>query len=122
MLGNKHLYGVKMIFNMEKLDKFPCTGCGCCCKRIDELLIIINKLESPAKEIMHFPYKHENGRCEKLGKNNECTIYENRPIVCSFEKFIDAFNLNKDKIFGMSIKSCNKMMDEDNICNKFRIK
>ena len=122
MLENKHLYGVKTIFNMEKLDKFPCSGCGCCCKRIDELLVNTDKLESPMKEILHFPYNHENGRCEKLGENNECTVYENRPVVCNFEKFISAFALNKQEIFEISIKSCNKIMDEDNIAKKFRIK
>lgn len=122
MLGNKHLYGVKTIFNMEKLDKFPCSGCGCCCKRIDKLLVNIDNLESPNKEILHFPYKHENGRCEKLGKNNECIIYENRPLVCNFEKFISAFDLNKEEVFEISMKSCNEMMEEDDIPKEFKIK
>lgn len=144
MSGNRHLYGVKMIYNMKKSktlleiidlsdqenilqnmewsDKFPCTGCGSCCKRIDKLLPNIEKLDDNLKQILNFPYTHINGRCEKLGNDNKCTIYEDRPIVCSYEKFMEVFNYSKDDIFPMSIASCNKMMDEDGVGEEFRIK
>ena len=107
---------------MEWGDSFPCTGCGSCCKRIDKLLISINMLDGIEREILDFPYSHTNGVCENLGVDNKCNIYENRPVVCSYEKFMLAFNMSKDELFPPSIACCNKMMDEDGIGKEFRIK
>lgn len=102
-------------------NKFPCTGCGCCCKRIDKVIENLETLDDISKEILHFPYNHTNGICEKLDKDNKCSIYDDRPIVCNFQKFKEIFNYDVDKFNAIVIPSCNKMMDEDNIPEEFRI-
>ena len=73
------------------MEKIFCSKCGNCCKHMNE---VINGLPQIAniigEENAYFPYKHKNGICENLNIiNNQCSVYENRPIICNADKFIE---------------------------------
>lgn len=83
---------------------FPCTRCGCCCRRVGG--------------IPDFPEPiREDGSCSHLTPNNECAIYDTRPLICR----IDDLYLAKAETAPMSharwrrlnILACNEMMDDD---------
>jgi Fe-S-cluster containining protein len=90
---------------------FPCTQCGCCCRRVGAL-----------KKIgVEFPYNvDKNGVCEMLN-DNKWQVYENRPTICNIEKYAEQNGIDKELFFQLNIEKCNLMMDEDNIKLKYRI-
>ena len=93
---------------------FPCSGCGCCCKRVGLIPIIPG---------FDFPYKSDStGKCEMLDDNNKCTIYETRPLICRIDSSAKYFDMSKKQYRKLNIVHCNMMMDEDNVPLKFRIK
>lgn len=62
---------------------FECTGCGHCCRHVDRTL---DRKRNPRwlwPAMDAFPYEvDENGVCEKL-VGDECSVYENRPLMCN---------------------------------------
>lgn len=102
---------------------YPCTGCGCCCKHVDQGVKNWELEGLPATNPLHFPFTWDDtGRCEKLGEDNRCTIYETRPLICNIEKVADYLGVDKKKFFERNIKACNMMMDQDGVPEEFRIK
>jgi len=92
---------------------FPCTNCGCCCKRVGLVKKFLTEDE--------FPYDiDENGVCKML-VNDMCSVYDDRPDICKVEKMAEKNNISKEIYYKMAIDVCNSMMDEDNIPLKFRI-
>ena len=89
--------------------KFPCTKCGCCCKRVGNLNKFI------------FPYDIIDGKCEKL-INNTCSIYEDRPLICRIDELVYASGMGRDLWYMINADSCNKMMCDDNIPVDLRVK
>ena len=90
---------------------FPCTGCGACCRVINrhESLIVTDDVSS----LYYFPYKwDETGKCENLGDDNKCKIYESRPLICNIDAFIDALGLDRKEFHDVNIGICNKLVDE----------
>lgn len=99
---------------------FPCTSCGCCCKRVDA--IVKNLSQNNPKDDLYFPYKwDESGKCENLEKDNTCRVYDNRPLVCDINSVGRKSNLNLKDFYNLNIVACNKIMDEDNIDKSLRI-
>ena len=99
---------------------FPCTGCGCCCKRVDKGVANIRQLTDDP--IFDFPYQwDEVGKCEKLGDDNKCVIYEERPLVCRIDDLMKVVGLNKEEYYRLTANACNKMMQEDNIDISLRV-
>lgn len=66
--------------------KFKCDACGLCCKKIN---------------------------CEFLTKDNLCSIYENRPLICNVDKGYEV--LFKDKISKIEFYKMNEKM-----CTEFK--
>ena len=94
-------------------NMFPCTMCGCCCKRVG-LAVKDGEID--------FPYKmKEDGSCEML-EDNKCKVYKNRPAICNIDKIIKANKYNKKIYYKETIRACNKMMTEDGIPKEYRIK
>ena len=89
--------------------KFPCTGCGACCRHIDlaEDIIVREDETHP----YYFPYTHKEGVCENLGEDNKCKIYENRPLICRIDDLIEYFGMDKEKYYQENIKACHKLID-----------
>ena len=91
--------------------KFPCTGCGACCRIINrhELLIVRDDPNDP----YYFPYGwDETGKCENLGEDNKCKIYNTRPLICNIDAFIDALGLDRVEFQNVNIEVCHKLVDE----------
>lgn len=95
------------------MSEFPCTQCGCCCKRAKQVL---------DQGSILFPYGYkEDGSCEML-IDNKCSVYENRPDICNISVMAKRSGLPLTDHKEANIKACNDMMDEDNINIKYRIK
>ena len=104
-----------------KLDniKYPCTLCGCCCKRVDKTVAQFNLLGFD----IAFDFKWDKtGRCENLTIDNKCSIYETRPLICNIDKLFHFVNIPKAQFYAMNIASCNLMMDEDGMNDSYKIK
>lgn len=96
---------------------FKCSGCGCCCKRINIAVENTKHIEE-----LYFPYSwDEDGRCEMLMEDNRCKVYEDRPLLCNVEKIAEHLNLDKEQFYIDNNKACNKMMDEMNVDLSFRV-
>jgi Fe-S-cluster containining protein len=93
---------------------FPCSGCGCCCKRVGKAIETYG---------IDFPYKVDaSGTCEMLDEEYLCKVYEDRPLICRVDELAEVLNIPKQEFYQANISACNKMMDEDNIDQYFRIK
>jgi len=92
---------------------FPCTQCGCCCRRVRAIIELG----------IGFPYKaKEDGSCEMLTEDNNCKVYDSRPFICNISEVAKILNKDIDEYYAENIEICNKIMDEDNIPIEFRIK
>jgi len=91
--------------------------CGTCCKHIDRA---IENMKAQNIQVGFPYYWNEKGVCEML-KDNLCSVYENRPLICSVDKFAKEFKIKKKEFYRQNIIACNQMMDEDNIDLKYRI-
>lgn len=87
-------------------SSFPCASCGACCRRMKPVI----------DAGIPFPFKvDETGKCEKLGLDNKCTVYENRPDICNIDKMIEIHGIDKDKAYIDTINVCNTWMEEDGL-------
>lgn len=104
------------------MTEFPCSGCGACCKRVDKSLAAI-KNQNPGISIKEiFPHKvDESGRCEMLLPDNSCKVYDSRPFICSVDNLQGISGMDKQEFYNLTIKECNKLMDETDVDHKFRI-
>jgi|688.fasta_scaffold19991_13 Fe-S-cluster containining protein len=105
--------------------KYPCTGCGSCCKRVSIAVDNLEPLGSRDKESeLYFPYTwDDNGVCSMLNKDdNTCTVYNDRPKLCNIEFMAELFDIDRDLFFAINIPICNQMMDDDNVEQSYRIK
>lgn len=101
---------------------FPCTKCGCCCKRIDIAVNNMNHLTDVYPAISKFPYKwDETGRCEQLGEDNKCKVYENRPLLCRIDEVGELMNYEQGEWYKMNAEACNHMMKEDKVDKSLRV-
>ena len=97
---------------------FPCTGCGACCRHVDRANYLIN-----ANPELNFPYTwDQTGKCEMLGDDNKCKVYETRPLICNVDKFIKFYAISEKKFYKLNIKSCHSLMKEEGIYKEYRIK
>jgi hypothetical protein len=66
-----------------------------------------------------FPYQaNEAGVCEKLGADNKCTVYENRPEICRTDKVYEKYfadRMTKFEYYKLNAEGCNKFMQEDGV-------
>jgi uncharacterized protein len=100
--------------------EFNCTACGMCCanagKYVDsakEQLLAGNKTDL-VKDVSSFPHDYDlAGKCEMLGDDNKCKVYENRPDICNVEKTRDKhFNwLSKEKYFEITEGLCKQIQE-----------
>lgn len=101
-------------------DKFQCTGCGCCCRRVDKVLYIHQFLPEEIKKDLFFPYSHTDGVCEKLTDDGKCSIYNERPLICNFEESRKYFDMDDYEFNKIVVPSCMEMIEEDNMPEKFK--
>jgi Fe-S-cluster containining protein len=61
-----------------------------------------------------FPYQaREDGSCEKL-KDNRCTVYFDRPLLCNIDRMADETDMpmNKETWFKMNYIGCKQLQME----------
>ena len=105
-----------MDFTYPTEIRFSCNGCGLCCgdtpEKTRHILLLRCEKEKIAKQTgmpenkfsketkdkqpYCFEMKKTNvGKCIFL-KNNKCTIYSLRPLICRFYPFQLTYDLNKE--------------------------
>ena len=100
---------------------FPCTSCGLCCKSLN---ILHSKQNSPIMQFLvdKFPYKIlEDGSCEML-KDNQCSVYEDRPLICNVRLGGKLLGVDQDIWYAMLAEGCNKMIKEAELDDKYLVK
>ena len=102
------------------MKDFPCTSCGLCCKQVETLLT--NKDKLPAFQqflLTKFPYKTlEDGSCEMLNSDNQCSVYNDRPLICNV-KLMSKLHLTP---YHVTAEICNKLIEENELDESFKVK
>lgn len=105
---------------------FGCTACGECCRHVGknlEVMFEFLRSNGVSKRHIKFPYKlDDNGKCEKLGDDGKCTVYDKRPNICRSEWILKMSKMNVNDFYDGVVDNCNKLMDENNVDKIFRIK
>jgi len=86
------------------MNKFPCTSCGACCRRLN--ILPEEVIEKNGLSL------NDKGHCTNLKEDNTCEIYEDRPEICIVDH--SKWDLPKDKYYKEVASICNEWMDEDN--------
>jgi Fe-S-cluster containining protein len=97
------------------MDKFECTSCGLCCKQVGAILTSPVPFMWMKQAVKDFPYKpREDGSCEKLGKDNRCSVYADRPLLCNIERMADEIDMpiNKETWYEMNYIGCRQLQME----------
>lgn len=93
---------------------FPCTQCGLCCKQMDKVLSNPTPFDWMQELVDDFPYQAlSNGHCEML-HNNQCMVYEDRPLLCNLERTVDELDIGftKDQWFALNERGCEILQDK----------
>lgn len=92
---------------------FPCTSCGLCCKKIQEIKENIESYkELPVmyQAIQEFPYGvKEDGSCLKL-TNGLCEVYEDRPLLCNIRRLGEEAGYDQLAWYKLNALSCNTLI------------
>ena len=64
-----------------------------------------------------------DGACVYLKKNNQCSIYKNRPNFCNIEKVYKYLSnvMTKKEYYIESTKNCHKLIDKFKIDKSYKI-
>lgn len=114
-----------MDFNFPANVHFSCSRCGLCCRDTEQKIRHILVLEAEAKIIASqtardvtdfsfqiankFPFGYEmkktnEGKCVFL-KQNQCTLYQLRPLICRFYPFELKFDKGKQlHVFDFTVE------------------
>lgn len=91
------------------MNQFPCTSCGACCLSIEG----IGFLEE----------YNQGGACINL-KNNQCSIYDARPLLCRVDDSYDQLfsdYMTKEEFYRYNAKACNELQEKLNIDVSYRV-
>jgi Fe-S-cluster containining protein len=71
-------------------------------------------IEPLVNEVAKFPFKYDkSGRCEKLGADNKCMVYETRPDVCVVDKMWEKHThfISKEQYHKIAESHCKTLQD-----------
>ena len=93
------------------MKKFPCVGCGICCKKVGPLV----KSERYKGQ---FPFQiKDDGSFEKLGDDGKCTVYNERPPICKVSHWYymdgNSNRMTKKEFYKDNARQCNTWMKEE---------
>ena len=97
--------------------EFLCSGCGACCRKVG----VINKAKLP------FPNLPDRGDgvCANLNKDNSCSVYENRPLICKVKDLGKHLKQDVDgnlkQWYVSNTLSCHKLINEAGLNSKYKI-
>jgi len=110
---------------MSEETKFPCTGCGLCCRMVGQAVEYARlnpEIDEPRiNAVRKFPHSIIDGTCEMLGENNECKVYDDRPLICQINKVWATYwkyNMSLNQYHKKAAEACNKLIDASDIENK----
>lgn len=115
------------------MSSFPCTGCGMCCNKAGVWVKQAKKLVASGdtayggavKEVAEFPHAcSPEGRCSKLDENNQCSIYDTRPLICSIERTWEKYHKDEmtlEEYYRRAATNCNIMITEAGMDKKFLV-
>lgn len=114
---------------MSRDISYGCTGCSLCCRKVGKVLEDVKTRDSNdpfVRVFQEFPYKaDENGACEKLDEDGKCTVYENRPLVCSiprmWKKFHKPKGVTRKQHYLTEAKICNGLIRKAGLDDKFLV-
>lgn len=98
-------------------NEFPCTGCSLCCRNVGK--IHSDALNYPKSSIVYqaavsFPYFWDDAGCCVMLKNNLCSVYSSRPLLCNIKEISKeiARELNSDvrAVYALTAATCNKLI------------
>ena len=107
---------------------FPCTGCSLCCRSVSR--IHTDALTYPKNSILYraaaaFPYSWDNSGCCNMLKDNLCTIYSSRPLLCNVKQISKeiALELNSEvnTVYALTASACNNLISTYNLNPQFMI-
>jgi len=128
-----------MEFEFPEDARFVCEKCGRCCGDTEDTVrhVLLLKTEAEkiseqtsldiqefAQEVYGFePYIYEIKKTETEGKclflkNNQCTIYDFRPIICRFYPF-ELKNLGNNKYLFLFTTKCKGIGQGPKLGNPF---
>lgn len=91
---------------------FPCTGCGACCKHIE------NSIELK-------DFNLGNGTCKYLDTiDNSCKIYDKRPDICKVDKMFEIEyykTFSRKNFYVKNAEVCNYLQDLHSIDKSYRL-
>ena len=91
------------------INTFPCTQCGACCSNITNIDFLSEF--------------NRNGICKNL-INNNCSIYENRPLLCRIDDAYDEIfseYMTKEQYYLTNAQACNELQEKMQIDKRYRI-
>lgn len=63
--------------------------------------------------LKEFPHSFdESGRCEMLGEDNKCSVYDSRPLICNISAIATKLKINKEEFFKHNAMSCNELLEK----------
>lgn len=77
---------------------FKCERCGCCCRNLD-------------KSSIYASLDRGDGTCKYL-KGNDCSIYQERPLLCRVDECYDKFFshlMDKEDYYRMNKTACDNL-------------
>lgn len=80
---------------------FKCEHCGCCCRNLD-------------KSDIYAQLNRGDGVCKYL-KGNDCSIYENRPLLCRVDESYDSIfykMMSREEFYKMNKQVCKMLQSE----------
>ena len=105
------------------MKEFPCTKCGLCCKQLGSVLSNPQNLPTVFQDLLSFfPYiPNEDGSCPKLDSDNNCSVYNNRPIICNINLMGRLLNQNNSQWYSIQAQNCNKLINAANLDPKYLV-
>lgn len=100
------------------MTEFPCISCGLCCSNIgSDVQQAKESVSTHPINIMLKEFPHafdENGRCEMLGEDNKCSVYEDRPTICNISAIATKLKIDRVEFFLHNAISCNELLEKNN--------
>ncbi len=104
---------------------FNCKQCGLCCSHIGQginvakMAVIDGTADKLTNELAAFPYKYnEAGRCENLGDDNLCKIYDTRPDICRVNKLYEKHfsdKMQRKEFYELNEQMCDQLIENSKV-------
>lgn len=98
-------------------DEFPCTGCSLCCQSVGR--IHSDALSYPKSSILYraaasFPYSWDESGCCTMLKDNLCSVYSSRPLLCNVKEIskeiASELNSSVSSVYSLTATACNDLI------------